>query len=266
MKNIIFKDFDFYLFSPITLKTKFYYRSKDDLDNDLVLLFARKTYPHIAVDIRTNPLFLDLFENLFKVTKRVPNKNVFLIYMGHDSTLYFIKEHEAIYLIKYCNGKFTKEKFKGFPIHYNFKNSKIPNKKLLIKTLREHFKNIKYKKIKIHGDFTVYNILVDDSQRITIIDKKKNNSKSLLTDHFYFYVYFLMRVQRHNPFNKKMFKASEKQLFEIYQEVFKDEDCTLLNEIDKIEYSDFPMKKSEHSFQKWKRVYKELMVKILKEI
>ncbi len=237
-----YKD-NFYIFSPFNLsttETRFYYRKVEDLQEKLLLYFANKTYPKIFTKIRTNTLFVKIFHKYFRQNKYIPDNNVFLIYEGRDSTIYFCKKDKKLYLLREKGSSVKKEKFKGFPIHYDFSSTNIENKELIIDVLKKHLESLKSERIKLHGDFTVYNILVSKDGYISIIDDRINRNKSILTDHFSFYIVFLRRIKRHNFFNIRRRRRIETELENIFLQVFKNEDYKILEEIEKITSEDLP--------------------------
>ena len=256
---------EFYIFSPITIETQLFYKSREELNSKLLQYFALKTYPQFAVRIRCNPIFVSLSENLFKRELSVPKENIFLVYMGRDATTYFCKDSkEKIFVLREEKGLLKRESFKGFPIHYNFSLPYISNKKLIIDVLKKHLGDLKTGKTKTHGDFTVFNILVD-GKKISIIDQKENRSASILTDFFYFYTYFLRRIKRHNPLNKETRKILKAELDEIYEEVFGQEDSSLLSELGKITPKDFLFSKKKTVFDSSMERYSQLMIRLLKK-
>lgn len=254
----------FYSLELNSKQGKLFFNSKNVLNDQLFIYLSKKLYSPIIVSVRTNSIFQDLFGWLFKVEKEIPNKNVFLIYEGYDSTVYFYKEKGNISLIREKDDIFTNETFKGFPIHYDFSLDHIVNKDIIIKVLKEHLSLLKTNLKNTHGDFTNYNILVDNNDKISIIDPKGTESSSILTDHFYFYSYFLIRTRLANPLNKKRVKSIEKELYDIYHQVFKGEDISLLDEIEKIASTDFVCSNNDKIFQYWKNRYYNLMKEILK--
>ena len=254
----------FFLFSPPWKRVKIYFSANEILKEKLFKSLAQKTAPNFYTRIRTSRIFCILFNWFFKREKEIPNTKVFLIYEGYDSTVFFyIKEHE-IGVIRKKDGKHTEEEFLGYPIHFDFSLDYIPNKKLLQEVLRKHWIDLKSGKTKIHGDFTHNNILVDENEKISFIDKKKvQEDTSVITDLFYFYAYFLIRASLYRPRDKRRLTSLENDLNSIYSSVFEDEDKTALEMINKLSLKNFNVCDSEYIFNYWKKEFYNLVEKVI---
>lgn len=113
---------------------------------------------------------------------------------------------------------------------------------------------------KIHGDFCVFNILTDKKNNVSIIDDRENTSKSILVDHFYFYISFLRRIKRHNNlFNIKQQNLMKKKLDNIFLQVFKNENYKILEEVEKITLEDLPSLALKNFFDKTKIKFRKLL-------
>lgn len=250
----------FYKFSPIKIGTDIYYKTTKVFNNKDFQVLVNKKYPQFVVRIRTNQFFSSIFQLFLKKDTPVPHKDCYLIYKGSDSTLYFCENRNGKYIIGEDKlGNFTKENFKGYPIHYDFHSTEIENKDLIVSILKEHLKFVKTDRTNLHGDFTIYNILVDANGKVSFIDSKKRKGESLLSDHFYFYTYFLIRTKRHNRFNRKKQKFLENELVEIFKEVFENEKEGLFAEIEKLTENDIITTKHKTNFYFYKEKFKSLL-------
>lgn len=89
----------------------------------------------------------------------------------------------------------VKEHFIGFQLLSNYSLSEFQNKSSVIeKAFILQWQKLNKKKIS-HGDFTHFNILVDNDQNIHFIDKKAHENSKLF-DFFYFYSYLNQCLDR----------------------------------------------------------------------
>ena len=219
----------------------------------------------IYYKIRLSKIFTFFFNWIFKRTLEVPEESTFLVYQGYDSEIFFHKKDGEIKIIRKRGKQYVREDFKGLPIHYDFSLNYIPNKKPLIKILRIHLEKLLDNKISIHGDLTHYNILVNNKKHVSIIDSKPNpNYTSILTDFFYFYSYFLLRSKLNKIFYHKQSFLLEKELLDIYKEVFKNSDIEMIEEIKKIRKDSFHASKKESVFIYYKTKFKEFMEDVMR--
>ncbi|MHC1716400.1 MAG: hypothetical protein AB9915_00690 [Candidatus Dojkabacteria bacterium] len=253
---------NFFLFSPPFKQVKIYFSSKEDLNTELLKSLALKTLPKIYLDVRRNTIFYFLFNWISQIRIDVPDTNTFLIYKGYDSTIFFIKNNSSIQILRKKNGEIQKEDFLGYPIHYDFSLGHITNKELISKVLKEHWINLKNGKDTLHGDFTHSNILVDGNKKVTVIDSKKTSTNcSIITDHFYFYAYFMLRAKMANYSMKDTF---EKELLGIYTEVFKDEDTErIIESIKELKLEDFNVARKQETFDFWRNEFSQFITKII---
>ena len=254
----------FYIFSPVKLGTEIFFKNETTLKEEVTAVLLNRKYPLWVIKIRTLKLCTKLFSFFLKRKKLTPNNEVYLIYEGNDSTLFFCQKEDKRYVLREeNNGKISKEDFKGLPIHYHFNGRKIQNRQQIIRIIKNHLKSLKSGNVKTHGDFTVYNILINNKNEISFIDRRENSSKSILSDHFYFFTYFLIRIKRHNRFNIIKQKSLEKELIEVFRLVFKDEDQSILKEIANITIEDIVIPKGKKKFNTYFMKFKEMMYEII---
>lgn len=197
---------------------------------------------------------MKLLNSFFRVEKEVPNNNVFLIYKGYDSTVFFYKEENKIKVIREKKGYYYPEKFLGYPIHWDYSLNHIQQKQILRNILKNHWSNLKKKNVRIHGDFTHLNILVNEKGEVTIIDPQKTEEDSpIITDLFYFYSYLLYRASKY----EKDY-LYEQELQEIYAEVLK-ADKDVLNSLSLLKQKDFNFSNNQKDFYYWKNRFKNFI-------
>ena len=102
--------------------------------------------------------------------------------------LFEMKGDLPICVWRNTNSDWVKEKFLGYQLISEYSIKEFDSKyELIEEALNIHWLNLKNGK-DIHGDFTHFNILIDEKRDISFIDKKTHiNSK--LYDFFYFYSY-----------------------------------------------------------------------------
>lgn len=254
----------FYLFSPFGKKVQIYYDADQVFEHNLFKSLSQKTVPIYYTQIRTNPAFCFLFNWILKKQIDVPNENVFLIYKGYDSVLFFYENLGKIRVIRKQNGRYQEENFLGYPIFFDFSLEHIPNKKILQKVLNEHWLNLKKDSKIIHGDFTYNNILINSDQEISFIDKKNvETGTPIITDHFYFYAYFLIRLNLFCRGNKAHTDSLTKELHNIYAEIFKNENPAILTDIQNLKLANFNISNNKDLFFFWKNNFFSFIKKIL---
>ena len=145
-------------------------------------------------------LKLSFYRFFTQITISVPNDRIKIIYYGYENKIFFefsgqhINDISCIYS-KYGN-KYIKEPFSGYPVYYKLSSPKINHKKQMKTFLMKHWRDLKSKRAKLHGDLTMFNILIK-GERVISIDKKVVTN-SIIFDHFYFYSYFMQIVADKN--------------------------------------------------------------------
>jgi len=87
------------------------------------------------------------------------------------------------------------EAFSGYPLIENYSHTELQSKLATIRlVVRDHWTEINARG-RIHGDFTHFNVLLNDSNEITKIDERPMEN-SLIFDLFYFYSYLTKNVRR----------------------------------------------------------------------
>lgn len=244
----------FYLFSLPWKRVKIYFDDKQTLDTELFKSLASKTMPMWYIKRRRA-----LPNIFFKKIIDVREENTFLMYEGYDSTIFFYKEGKDIKVLRKKDEKYFKEGFLGYPIHWDFTLDYIPNKELLIKVLKNHWEDLKKGK-KLHGDFTHYNILVDEGENVSFIDEKElGNDTPIIFDLFYFYSYFLHRADMYGKRD-----VYERELEDTYSIILKNEKRGISQSLDKIIINDFHFSKKEETFQSYKGEFEKLLDEIIK--
>ena len=134
---------------------------------------------------------------VFKLEIDVPNKNSDFVGIIKNGRIILIELHNnQPFLVWRKNGNWKKEKFIGYQLISEYTNTEFRSKqKLIEQAFALHWKELDNSPTEVHGDFTHFNILVDNSNRIHFIDNKKHvNSK--LFDFFYFYAYLKQSIYR----------------------------------------------------------------------
>lgn len=218
MQNPIEKTFYYF---PYKRNVNILYSDSFVLSTNIFNMFCNKLFPtSILIDVlKYGHIKTDFLKQHLSVIKRTPNKMIPLIYSGYDNELYFefnnTKEfNNSLYSMK--NGIFQKVNYLGLPIYYNYKSKLIQQTDLLESFLTSHLLYI-MKGGSLHGDFTNFNLLINNNT-ISPIDSIINFKNSPITDHFYFYTYFLLSVAKKN---KKNFHIIKSQLDLIYKSIFR---------------------------------------------
>jgi hypothetical protein len=234
------------------------YQDRQIFRTRLFNVFYNKLFPDILLlkVRRDSILFGKIFEMLFSNKVNVPNNDIRLIYYGYDRICFF--EFDDRFRIKdnvwyKDRSGFYKEPFLGYPIYYDYNSDVIENSDLIIQFMVDHWKNLKAEK-PLHGDFTHMNILINDRNQINVIDAKEDVDNSLISDHFYFYAYFLAMVKKHKNKDIVAYQKIKFSLENILRFVFQKEDKTfLINSLEVIDFNKFCMpgaKEFVHTFKK----------------
>lgn len=147
-----------------------------------------------------------LFEQFSKRIVSVPEKNINLIYVGYDSSLYFsLDENMQVFKLYRCmNNDFVEEKFLGHTLNI-FSSKELERQMAPIKDFfRSWWIELSDGTHGIHGDLTPFNICITDSE-ISLIDSKPDQNDSIIFDYLYFYAYSMHLLGR-----RKFMKRSEK--------------------------------------------------------
>lgn len=246
----------FYLLSPPYKKANLLFVKKEIQESKLFKSLAFKLAPQWYIKLRKCN-FLNLF---LKERISVPNEETFLIYNGYDSKVFFYEQNGQIRVKRAIGGEYKEEDFLGYQIHWDFTLKEIPSLNLLKEILRNHWQNLKEDNSNIHGDFTHSNILVDENNKVSIIDKKEVSSKTpIINDLFYFFSYFLHRA--------KIYKKDliyEEKLKDVFRDILK-KDTEYLKTIDDLEITNFHFSKEKETFIYWKLRFKNFLNEIFKE-
>jgi len=213
------------------------YDSEDILKSNLFRALLSKIGSNsIKLRIRKNKFVSCLVKWLYKTNINVPNRNIRIIYHGFDNNIFFefyneSKKVKKVYLEE--KGKLEVMEFFGVPPFYDFYGDKIKNAKLLKKFLQNHWDDLKHNRTKLHGDLTIFNILLKNN-KIKLIDHYPvNNSK--IFDHFYFYFMFLQKIYAWKGNSLKNKNKIKKALEDMYAAIFinesKDELVKLVEQI-----------------------------------
>lgn len=247
----------FYIFSPPWKKVQLLFDDPKVFETNLFKSLSLKLLPTWYIKIRKRKIF-----NLFlRVEKHIPHQNTFLIYEGYDSHIFFYENGTGdgeIKVIRQIDGEYVEEKFLGYPIHWDFSLNQIPLKNLLGNVISKHWQELKQNKDAIHGDFTHSNILVDEQNNISIIDKKPvSDTTPIIYDLFYFYSYFLHKAKL-----QKKDILYENFLLEIFKEALQDEK-NLIEQIKLISIDNFHFSKKEKVFLYWRERFENFLKKII---
>mgnify|MGYP001147488249 CR=1 FL=1 len=240
----------FFAFSPPWRKINILFNSQDSLNTKIFKSLSQQILPLWYIKLRkTKPVNF-----LFRVKEEIPNNNVFLIYKGHDSTIYFYKVNGNLRVIRKKDCCYYYEDFLGYPIHWDYSLNHIQQKEILRNILRKHWTALKKKETPVHGDFTHLNILVNSREEVTIIDSQKTEKNSpIITDLFYFYSYLLHRASKYNKDH-----LYEEELQEIYSEILKNEK-NILDSLNFLKQGDFRFSNNKKDFHYWKNRFKNFI-------
>lgn len=99
-------------------------------------------------------------------------------------------------------GEWKSERFVGYQLIEKYTKHEFHKKlPLMVQALQERWDQVVEDKKSIHGDFTHFNILVDERKAIHVIDPKKMEN-SPLYDFFYFYAYLRQCLSRCSTLSK----------------------------------------------------------------
>ena len=151
--------------------------------------------------------FSILFECFNKIIVDVPEKDVSLIYVGYDSSLYFSLDgnKQVSALFRSVNGKFIEEKYLGHTLNVyctkELERQMVPLKKFF----KSWWLELRDGTHGIHGDLTPFNICISNGN-VSLVDSKPEQNSSIIFDHLYFYAYSMHLLSR-----RKFLKQSERQ-------------------------------------------------------
>lgn len=238
------------------------YRNRKIFETKLFKVFYNKLFPNIYLMRvrRDNVLFNKFFETLFFKNEAIPNNDIQLVYCGYEKIIYF--GFDNFFNIKntiwHKEGQhFIKERFLGYPIYFDYSSGVIKDRDAIIKFMINHWKSLKADKT-LHGDFTHMNILIDDLKKITAIDAKVGTQNSLISDHFYFYAYFLYMLKKHRKTAISEYQKLKLSIEDILRVVFECEDKLFLHNL--VE----SIKLDEFSLPELKTFIKDFKINVLK--
>lgn len=111
----------------------------------------------------------------------------------------------------------SSEEFLGYQLISSYTLIEFHEKKELIKkAFQMQWQLVQKNSSNIHGDFTHFNILVEQDGEINFIDRKENQN-SILFDFFYFYAYIRQCLARCSTLSK----ADEVQIVEELEEIIR---------------------------------------------
>jgi tRNA A-37 threonylcarbamoyl transferase component Bud32 len=170
------------------------------------LFRIRKTYLGHLLS-KTNTIEIDVPYQLSEYAGIRKNDKIILVEI-ENSTPKWVWKKEKNYIWK-------KEIFLGYQIISKFSLKEFESqKKIIKKALSEHWANLNKSSSNIHGDFTHFNILYDENEKIHLIDKKEMvNSK--LFDFYYFYSYLKQSINLSTSISEK----EKRKIFEILNEL-----------------------------------------------
>ena len=167
---------------------------KTDLFQSLYIQMSAKNSKLFRMRRSSSGHFLSRLISSSTIISDVPTKSVSLGYQSRDKIILF-EPNAGTYNIwsRALNSDvWSNSSFLGYPIVYKYDKEHILGRLPIIKrALSDHWEDLKKNGAShLHGDFTHFNILINERNAINYIDQK-TTSNNILFDHFYFYNYLL---------------------------------------------------------------------------
>ena len=154
-----------------------------------LLRFRKTNFGHQLGKLNKNDILkIEVPQNKnIKIGYKNNNKIIFFEFDKNDNPIKILKKNES--------ETFTEFEFLGYSIIENYTKKEYHKKRSFIKqALEKRWQEITESKI-LHGDFTHFNVLLSQENKIHFIDAKKVEN-SVLFDHFYFYSYFIQCLEK----------------------------------------------------------------------
>ena len=146
------------------------------------------------------------FYNLLFLKRKklnLPGKNIQIGYYNNNKLILFeFEKQQPIFVYKKNNNSWVKLPFLGYSLIESYsKNEYFKKKKNIEEVLAHRWKQIMDGQ-SLHGDFTHFNILINDKDKFVFIDEKKV-SNSPLFDIYYFQSYYFQCLENCKTISKK---------------------------------------------------------------
>jgi hypothetical protein len=146
--------------------------------------------------LKSNVGFLISF--LFRRKMEIPESNKdYVGLVKNGVVLYFqLENNEVTWVWRKVDNSWKKDKFLGYQLISEYTVEEFALKYALIeKALKTHWDSVLIDSSNIHGDLTHFNILFNEKEELSFIDKK-SSKHSKLFDFFYFYSYIRQCLKR----------------------------------------------------------------------
>jgi hypothetical protein len=225
------------------------------------VLYNKIGFGSVKLRLRCNVYLSKLFELINRGYEDVPDNRVEMIYDGFDNKIYFVFNAEGGVSEVYVKDRskssslIKKKKFLGYPVYYDKTCSMIENEKPLRNFLKNHWSSLKNGTSKLHGDLVPFNVLIDDKNKVHLIDSRKRVTNSLISDHFYFYAFFLDMIKKQKPYSASNYQNIQQTLDNMYLYIFKGENKAFLTKlVSQIKINEFYLRSSQDSLNAFKKL------------
>lgn len=145
-----------------------------------------------------------LLSSLKRQNIDVPNQAADYLGIIKEETiiLFEYSKGKPVWVWRKNNGNWEKEAFIGRQLISEYSVKEFQSKYSIMRSiLQSHWSDVTANLLNIHGDFTHFNILIDEKNKVHLIDKKSSNHSKIF-DFFYFYSYLIQAVERNTTLSK----------------------------------------------------------------